>query len=133
MPQTFKASPDHPAVDYLFRLHTDLGGRILENRKEAKCGRRSGLRRQLSGAKLTSGLAFDPKQTLRSAGQSGFLSFEDGAGFAAGWGAATGCGFGVVAKCGCGRVGFKSLGGGAPPSGFASVFSGLGVPPFSVA
>ena len=73
MPQTFKASPDHPAVDYLFRLHTDLGGRILENRKEAKCGRRSGLRRQLSGAKLTSGLeramsAFDPKQTLRSAG-----------------------------------------------------------------
>jgi hypothetical protein len=36
VPHTFKASPDHPAVDYLVRLHADLGGRILENRKEAK-------------------------------------------------------------------------------------------------
>jgi hypothetical protein len=36
MPHAFKASPDHPAVDYLVRLHADLGGRILENRKEAK-------------------------------------------------------------------------------------------------
>src|SRR5208282_2330101 len=36
MPHTFKANPDHPAVDYLVRLHADLGGRILENRKEAK-------------------------------------------------------------------------------------------------
>src|SRR5271167_858481 len=36
MPHAFKASPDHPAVDYLVRLHSDLGGRILDNRKEAK-------------------------------------------------------------------------------------------------
>ncbi len=36
MPHAFKANPDHPAVDYLVRLHADLGGRILENRKEAK-------------------------------------------------------------------------------------------------
>jgi len=36
MPHTFKATPDHPAVDYLVRLHADLGGQILENRKEAK-------------------------------------------------------------------------------------------------
>jgi hypothetical protein len=26
MPPAFKASPDHPAVDYLVRLHADLGG-----------------------------------------------------------------------------------------------------------
>ena len=37
MPHAFKADSSHPAVDYLFRLHADLGGRILENRKEAKC------------------------------------------------------------------------------------------------
>src|ERR1700683_3475355 len=36
MPHTFKANPDHPAVAYLVRLHADIGGRILENRKEAK-------------------------------------------------------------------------------------------------
>lgn len=36
MPLAFKANPDHPAVAYLVRLHSDLGGRILENRKEAK-------------------------------------------------------------------------------------------------
>ncbi len=36
MPHAFKANPDHPAVDYLVRLHADLGGKILENRKEAK-------------------------------------------------------------------------------------------------
>ena len=36
MPHTFKATPDHPAVDYLVRLHADLGGQILENRKQAK-------------------------------------------------------------------------------------------------
>ena len=36
MPHAFKAHPDHPAVDYLVRLHADLGGQILENRKEAK-------------------------------------------------------------------------------------------------
>jgi hypothetical protein len=36
MPHAFKAHADHPAVPYLVRLHADLGGRILENRKEAK-------------------------------------------------------------------------------------------------
>jgi hypothetical protein len=36
MPHAFKADPNHPAVAYLVRLHADLGGRILENRKEAK-------------------------------------------------------------------------------------------------
>ncbi len=37
MPHAFKSDPNHPAVAYLVRLHADLGGRILENRKEAKC------------------------------------------------------------------------------------------------
>jgi hypothetical protein len=36
MPHAFKASPDHPAVAYLVRLHADLGGKIWENRKEAE-------------------------------------------------------------------------------------------------
>ncbi len=36
MPHAFRPTPDHPAVDYLVRLHADLGGKILENRKEAK-------------------------------------------------------------------------------------------------
>ena len=35
MPHAFKPTPDHPAVPFLVRLHADLGGRILENRKEA--------------------------------------------------------------------------------------------------
>jgi hypothetical protein len=34
MPHTFKATPSHPAVAYLVRLHADLGGRILQHRKE---------------------------------------------------------------------------------------------------
>lgn len=36
MPHAFKAAPDHPAVAYLVRLHADIGGQILENRKEAR-------------------------------------------------------------------------------------------------
>jgi hypothetical protein len=36
MPHAFKASPDHPAVDYLVRLHADLGGKIWENKREAE-------------------------------------------------------------------------------------------------
>jgi hypothetical protein len=36
MPRAFKANPNHPAVDYLVRLHADLGGKIWENRKEAE-------------------------------------------------------------------------------------------------
>jgi hypothetical protein len=36
MPRAYKAHPDHPAVDYLVRLHGDLGGQIHANRKEAK-------------------------------------------------------------------------------------------------
>jgi hypothetical protein len=34
MAPQFKAHPKHPAVDYLVRLHADIGGKILENRKE---------------------------------------------------------------------------------------------------
>jgi hypothetical protein len=36
MPHAFKANPDHPAIDYLVRLHADLGGKIWENKKEAQ-------------------------------------------------------------------------------------------------
>jgi hypothetical protein len=36
MPHAFKTSPDHPAVDYLVRLHADLGGKIWQNKKEAE-------------------------------------------------------------------------------------------------
>lgn len=36
MPTTFKAHPRHPAVDYLVRLHADIGGRIKDNRKQAE-------------------------------------------------------------------------------------------------
>jgi len=36
VPHAFRVTPDHPAVPFLVRLHADLGGQILENRKEAK-------------------------------------------------------------------------------------------------
>lgn len=36
MPHTFKAHPNHPAVDYLVRLHADIGGRIQANKTEAQ-------------------------------------------------------------------------------------------------
>jgi hypothetical protein len=36
MAPQFKAHPKHPAVDYLVRLHADIGGRIRVNRKEAQ-------------------------------------------------------------------------------------------------
>jgi hypothetical protein len=36
MPPAFKASPDHPAVAYLVRLHADLGGQIQANKAEAE-------------------------------------------------------------------------------------------------
>jgi hypothetical protein len=36
MPHAFKANPDHPAVEYLVRLHADLGGKIWENKREAE-------------------------------------------------------------------------------------------------
>ena len=36
MPHAFEAHPDHPAIDYLVRLHADLGGKIWENKKEAE-------------------------------------------------------------------------------------------------
>jgi hypothetical protein len=36
MPHAFEANPDHPAVSYLVRLHADLGGQILDNRREGK-------------------------------------------------------------------------------------------------
>jgi hypothetical protein len=35
MPHAFKASPNHPAVAYLVRLHADLGGQIQTNKAEA--------------------------------------------------------------------------------------------------
>jgi hypothetical protein len=35
MPHQFKATPSHPAVAYLVRLHADIGGKILDNKKEA--------------------------------------------------------------------------------------------------
>jgi hypothetical protein len=35
MPNASKATPSHPAVAYLVRLHADIGGRIEANRKEA--------------------------------------------------------------------------------------------------
>jgi hypothetical protein len=36
MPHTFKAYPKHPAVAYLIRLHADIGGRILDNKRQAE-------------------------------------------------------------------------------------------------
>src|ERR1700730_7508685 len=36
MPHALKAHPKHPAVDYLIRLHADLGGRIQENKRQAE-------------------------------------------------------------------------------------------------
>lgn len=36
MPHAFKATPNHPAVAYLVRLHADLGGQIQMNKDEAK-------------------------------------------------------------------------------------------------
>lgn len=36
MPRAYKPTPDHPAVDYLVRMHADLGGQIDANRKKAK-------------------------------------------------------------------------------------------------
>jgi hypothetical protein len=35
MANRFKAHAQHPAVPYLVRLHADIGGRILDARKEA--------------------------------------------------------------------------------------------------
>jgi hypothetical protein len=36
MPRAFRAYPKHPAVNFLAKLHADLGGRIQANRKEAE-------------------------------------------------------------------------------------------------
>jgi hypothetical protein len=36
MATQFKIHDKHPAIAYLVRLHADIGGRILENRKQAK-------------------------------------------------------------------------------------------------
>lgn len=36
MPHAFKASPNHPAVAYLVRLHADIGGQILANKMQAE-------------------------------------------------------------------------------------------------
>ncbi len=34
MPRQFRATSSHPAVAYLVRLHADIGGQILENKRE---------------------------------------------------------------------------------------------------
>jgi hypothetical protein len=34
MPHTFNPHPKHPAVAFLVRLHADIGGRILENKRQ---------------------------------------------------------------------------------------------------
>src|SRR5271155_434058 len=34
MPHTFTPHPNHPAVPFLVRLHADIGGRILENKRQ---------------------------------------------------------------------------------------------------
>jgi hypothetical protein len=36
MPHAFKPYPKHPAVAYLIRLHADIGGRVLENKRQAE-------------------------------------------------------------------------------------------------
>jgi hypothetical protein len=36
MPHTFAPHPKHPAVAFLIRLHADIGGRILENKRQAE-------------------------------------------------------------------------------------------------
>jgi hypothetical protein len=36
MPHSFKPYPKHPAVAYLIRLHADIGGRILDNKRRAE-------------------------------------------------------------------------------------------------
>src|ERR1700691_4231813 len=36
MPRAFRTSPRHPAIQYLVRLHADLGGQIDANRREAE-------------------------------------------------------------------------------------------------
>ena len=36
MPHTFKPHAKHPAVPFLVRLHADIGGRILENKRQAE-------------------------------------------------------------------------------------------------
>jgi len=35
MPRAYRPTPRHPAVQYLVRLHADLGGRINANKREA--------------------------------------------------------------------------------------------------
>jgi hypothetical protein len=34
MPRAFKGSPSHPAVNYLVRLHADIGGKLKDDRKQ---------------------------------------------------------------------------------------------------
>jgi hypothetical protein len=36
MPHAFKPHPKHPAVAFLLRLHADIGGRMLDNKKQAE-------------------------------------------------------------------------------------------------
>ncbi len=36
MPHAFRPHAKHPAVPFLIRLHADIGGRILENKRQTK-------------------------------------------------------------------------------------------------
>lgn len=36
MPHQFRPHPKHPAVPFLIRLHADIGGRLLENKRQAE-------------------------------------------------------------------------------------------------
>jgi hypothetical protein len=36
MRHSFEPCPKHPAVAYLIRLHADIGGRILDNKRQAE-------------------------------------------------------------------------------------------------
>src|SRR5580693_8378776 len=36
MPHAFKPHAKHPAVPFLVRLHADIGGRLLENKRQAE-------------------------------------------------------------------------------------------------
>jgi hypothetical protein len=36
MSRAFKPHPKHPAVAFLLRLHADIGGRILDNKRQAE-------------------------------------------------------------------------------------------------
>lgn len=60
MPHQFRPNPDHPAVDYLVRLHAELGGLIEKSRQEARR-----LADQMRAVEATIHL-FDPNYDVRA-------------------------------------------------------------------